>query len=171
MTRAAIYAFVVVAVSAAAAVAAGSLAACSDPLAPTTHPVMGNAYDAVDNCLQPQQSFDFVDGPAPSVSCDVVCITDAKTGTTYVTNQCGPFPIADSVEGSDAGGDTCALALAAWAAGNECGSATDAGGDATEDATEDAPAEAASEAATEAGPEAGGDARADAPLDAKGDGP
>jgi hypothetical protein len=127
MTRTAIPAAVAV------AAAISSLSACSDPLTPTTHPVLGNAYDSADGCLQPQQSFDFVDGPAPTGTCNVVCITDAKTGTAYVTNECGPYPTADTVEGADAGGDTCSLALAAWTAGNECGMAADAGTDAKAD--------------------------------------
>jgi hypothetical protein len=144
------------------AVAVVSLPACSDPLTPTTHPLVGNAYDAVDGCLQPQQSFDVVDGPAPSGTCDLVCVTDAKTGTVYVTNACGPYPNADTLEAADASGDTCSLALAAWAAGNECGASSDAGGDATADAPQEAAAETGAEAATDAG--------ADAPLDAKGNG-
>jgi len=132
------------------AVAMVWLPACNDPLTPTTHVLVGNAYDSADGCLQPQRSFDVVDGPAPSGACDVVCITDAKTGVAYVTNACGPYPIADTVEGADAGGDTCSQALAAWAAGNECGAASDAGAD----SSGDAPA----------------DAQADAPADATGDG-
>ncbi len=149
------------------ALAVGSLAACNDPLTPSTHPLVGNAYDSTDDCLQPQQSFDIVDGPAPSGTCDVVCITDAKTGTVYVTNACGPYPIADTLEAADASGDTCSLALAAWAAGNECGAASDAGEDAASDAPSDAPlaSDAPSEASTDAG-----DAGTDAPTDAKGGG-
>lgn len=143
-------------------VALGALSACSDPLTPTTHPLLGNAYDPTDGCLEPQQSFDFVDGPAPSGTCDVVCITDAKTGIAYVTDECAPYPTSDAVEGADAGGDTCSLALAAWAAGNECGEASDAG--------EDAAADASPEAATEAGADAAADGHFDAPNDAKGDG-
>lgn len=142
-------------------VAVGTLYACHDPLTPTTHPVLGNAYDATDDCLQPQQSFDFADGPAPSGTCDVVCITDAKTGNAFVTDQCGPYPVADTVEGADAGGDTCSLALAAWAAGKECGAASDAGDDATDDG--------ASEAETEAGPDAAVDGPVDAPIEAPSD--
>ncbi|HTQ48174.1 MAG TPA: hypothetical protein VMI75_35705 [Polyangiaceae bacterium] len=146
MTRTTIHAVV--------AVALVCVSACNDPLTPTTHPLVGNAYDSADGCLQPQQSFDIVDGPAPSGTCDVVCITDAKTGVAYVTNACGPYPTADAVEGADAGGDTCGLALAAWAAGNECGATSDAGADAPADAPLDAPA----------------DTPADAPSDAMGDG-
>lgn len=134
MTRATLHAVVAVAVT--VAVAVGSLPGCSDPLTPGTHPVLGNAYDSADGCLEPQQSFDFVDGPAPTGTCAVVCITDAKTGIAYATNECPPYPIADTVEGSDAGGDACSLALAAWAAGNECGSTSDAGDAA---AVQDAP--------------------------------
>lgn len=117
------------------ALAVGSLPACNNPLTPSTHALVGNAYDPANGCLQPQQSFDIVDGPAPSGTCDVVCITDAKTGTVYVTNACGPYPTADTV---DAGRDTCSLALAAWAAGNACGAASDAASDAGADAPGDA---------------------------------
>jgi hypothetical protein len=151
MTRATIHAVGAVTV----AVAAGSLFACSDPLTPGTHPLLGNAYDSTDGCLQPQQSFDFVDGPAPTGTCAVVCIIDAKTGTAYVTNQCPPYPIADTVEGADAGGDTCSLALMAWAAENACGATGDAGDAAGDDAAADAPPEAA----TAAGKDAAVDAR------------
>jgi hypothetical protein len=153
MARATIHAVVAVTV----AVAVGSLGACSDPLTPGTHPLLGNAYDSTDGCLQPQQSFDFVDGPAPTGTCAVVCINDAKTGTAYVTNECPPYPVADTVEGADAGGDMCTMALAAWAAGNECGATGDAGEAAGTDAAADAPPEAA----TRAGKDASVDARGD----------
>jgi hypothetical protein len=158
MTRTTLHAVVAVAVVA--------LPACKDPLTPTTHPLLGNAYDPVNDCLGPQQSFDFEDGPAPGGTCDVVCITDAKTGIAYVTNACGPYPVADTVESADAGGDTCALALAAWTAGNECGSVTDAGdgGDGGADATSDG-----GDASSDAAADSPGDAPGDAPGDVKGD--
>jgi hypothetical protein len=137
----------------------GALLSCSrDLVTPSTHVLVGNAYDPANGCLNAQQSFDLVDGPAPGETCDVVCITDAKTGTVYVTNACPPFPALDTVESSDstaleAGGggtDPCAAALAAWAAGYECGAATDASADATGQGSTDASADDSSGDAVDA---------------------
>jgi hypothetical protein len=150
-------------------VTVGTLLSCSrDLVTPGTHVLVGNAYNAASGCLNPQQSFDVVDGPAPSGTCDVVCITDAKTGTVYVTDACPPFPVMDAVESSaiaaeagEGGSDPCAPAIAAWAAGNECGAATatdgsaDAPAEAGDDATVDAPAEGSPDGS---GDDASGDA-------------
>jgi hypothetical protein len=144
-------------------VTVGALLSCSrDLVTPSTHLLVGNAYDPRNGCLNPQQSFDVVDGPAPDGTCDVVCITDAKTGTAYVTNACPPYPIVDTVEsGGEGGAAPCTGALAAWAAGNECGASSDASAD---DASGDDAAAAGdgsdgtTDAATDAATEAGGDA-------------
>jgi hypothetical protein len=141
-------------------VAVGALLSCSrDLVTPSTHVLIGNAYDPGNRCLNPQQSFDVVDGPAADGTCDVVCITDAKTGTAYVTNACPPYPVLDTVEsdGGEGGADPCTAALAAWAAGNECGASSEASAD---DASGD-DASAAGEGsagATDASTDAGGDA-------------
>jgi hypothetical protein len=123
-----------------AAFVAGPIALSCSVVTPTTHILLGNSYDSVDDCLNPQQGFDVVDGPYPNGNCPVVCITDAKTGTAYVTNVCPPYPVLDSVEdGGDAGGvDECTAALAAWNAGIECGESSDAAADASDAAGDDA---------------------------------
>jgi hypothetical protein len=113
--------------------------ACIDLTTPTTHPLLGNAYDPVNNCLNPQQGFDIVDGPQPSLACPLACVTDAKTGTLYLTTECPPYPTADTIETGDAGTDPCGVAMMAWNAMAACGAApVDAGGDAGADAAVDA---------------------------------
>src|ERR1700722_11570137 len=98
--------------------------ACIDLTTPTTHILLGNAYDPVNDCFNPQKGFNVVAGPTPSVACPFACITDAlpPSGTLYVTTECPPSPTADPVETGDAGTDPCGTAMIAWAAMAVCGS-------------------------------------------------
>ena len=88
-----------------------------------THVLVGNAFDPADQCLRPSTGFDVVDGPQPSEECPPTCVLDAKTGTTYVTLTCPPYPPLDTTEspdGSTGTGDLCGPALTAWASKAVC---------------------------------------------------
>jgi hypothetical protein len=119
--------------------------ACTDPSA---HVLVGNPFDPAGRCLQPSTGFDVVDGPEPG-DCAPTCVIDARTGTTYVTATCPPYPPLDTTELADAStgaGDPCPIALAAWAAETVCGAdagpsdagPSDAGSSGARDAARDA---------------------------------
>jgi hypothetical protein len=148
-----------------AAFMAGAAASSCNLVTPTTHILLGNSYDPVNHCLNPQQGFDVVDGPFPNGTCPVVCITDAKTGTAYVTDVCPPYPDLDTVETGEGGcsdaPDTCTAALAAWNAGDECGASSDAAADAPTDGLLDSPIDSPLDSHSEGSSESEGGRDAD----------
>ena len=73
--------------------------ACTSP---STHVLVGNAFDPGARCLQPSAGFDVVDGPEPSADCSPACVIDARTATAYVTVVCPPYPPLDTAELADA---------------------------------------------------------------------
>jgi len=122
----------------AAAATTAFACACTDP---STHVLVGNAFDPGAMCLEPSIGFDIVDGPDPG-QCAPTCVVDAKSGATFVTVMCPPYPILDTTTFADAStgaADVCKEALAAWNAEAVCGAdaatvdsgSSDAAGDAS----------------------------------------
>jgi hypothetical protein len=145
----------------AAALAAATAAACNQT--PDKFVLLGQRYDAVDDCVEPTSSIDLVQGSDPGLGCPPQCVV-TPTGVLYVTTECGSsFPPLDM---TSAGGDPqCDAALAALKRMAVCGGGGDDAGDDASDATTDATPEG-----TEAAPD-GGDAQVEGapPAEAGGD--
>jgi hypothetical protein len=137
-----------------AALAAATLAACNQT--PDEFVLLGQRYDADNDCVEPTSSIDIVHGSDPGLGCPPQCVV-TPTGVLYVTTECGSsFPPLDQT--SDGGDSQCDAALAALQRMAVCGAGDDGGDDAS-DATTEAPPEGG-----DASPEAG-----DGPVEGGGD--
>jgi len=159
--------------------AVAALAACDDT---NVHLLYGQEYEALNECMLPEQSIDVINGPDPGQNCTPVCIKatlDAQD-FAYITTTCPPYDPypAEPQHQTHGPSDPCTAAFAAYTANIECGpdggppeGGLDAapGADAGTDATVDGP----SDATVEAGPESGPETSTDAPSagDAATDGP
>jgi hypothetical protein len=120
------------------------LAACQKP---GFHVLLGQLYEASQDCVDPTTSIDIVEGPDPGFQNMATCLVTpiGQNGGplgVYVTTMAGPYPPLDDTSGSE---PLCAKALAALARGAICsvtdaavGSADDGGGDASTSASSDA---------------------------------
>jgi hypothetical protein len=120
-----------------------ALAACQKP---GFHVLLGQLYEASQDCVDPTTSIDLVEGPDPGFQDMATCLVTpmGQNGGpfgVYVTTMAGPYPPLDDTSGSE---PLCVKALAALARGAICsvadaaaGSADDGGGDAGTDAGAD----------------------------------
>jgi hypothetical protein len=104
-----------------AAAAALTLAACDDDV--RSHIYSGEAFDTTLGCLEPLQSIDVVEGPAPGGTCAPTCILslpdDADPQQVFVSSMCAPYPLYPY--DSDAGSDPrCVAAIAAFERNTLC---------------------------------------------------
>ncbi len=102
---------------AAAGLVVGAVGACNNT---ASHIFIARQYDPKNQCVEPSEGIDVVDGPAPTVGCTAACLTNPN-GDVYVSGMCPPYPFGDTVVGGDAGdAGPCAPALAAYGANTTC---------------------------------------------------
>jgi hypothetical protein len=99
------------------------IAACNDSV---SHIYAGRQYEPTAKCVDAPSTIDVVTGNDPGATCGPICLVAPPTSTgattTYVSNECAPYPPLFDTSGN---GANCAAAITAYDLKTDCDAGSD----------------------------------------------